>query len=208
MRDTGATRQWSDAAVLIVLATMLSLTGCVTKESYTQQVNRTTNLQRLLAEEEKRSSDLVNDVARLKSQVNDLEAQNKVISDQLKESRAQVVRSLEEVGRLQEEGQSRRPSVKSKRQGVAPAPTEPPDRLGELQLETPRTTKKDTKAAMGMMDEKTGGGYHEVKRGDTLYNIAKRYHTNVKTLKELNGLTSDEIQLGERLKVNADVGSD
>ena len=209
MRDTGATRQWSDAAVLTVLITMLALTGCVTKESYTQQVNRTTNLQRLLAEEEKRSSDLVNDVARLKSQVNDLEAQNKVISDQLKESRAQVVRSLEEVGRLQEEGQSRRPSVKSKRQGVAPAPTEPPDRLGELQLETPRTTKKDTKAAMGMMmDEKTGGGYHEVKRGDTLYNIAKRYNTNVKTLKELNGLTSDEIQLGERLKVNPDVGSD
>ena len=209
MRDTGATRQWSDAAVLTVLITMLALTGCVTKESYTQQVNRTTNLQRLLAEEEKRSSDLVNDVARLKSQVNDLEAQNKVISEQLKESRAQVVRSLEEVGRLQEEGQSRRPSVKSKRQGVAPAPTEPPDRLGELQLETPRTTKKDTKAAMGMMmDEKTGGGYHEVKRGDTLYNIAKRYNTNVKTLKELNGLTSDEIQLGERLKVNADVGSD
>ena len=208
MRDTGATRQWSDAAVLMVLVTMLTLTGCVTKESYTQQVNRTTNLQRLLAEEEKRSSDLVNDVARLKSQVNDLEAQNKVISDQLKESRAQVVRSLEEVGRLQEEGQSRRPSVKSKRQGVAPAPTEPPDRLGELQLETPRTTKKDTKAAMGMMDEKTGGGYHEVKRGDTLYNIAKRYNTNVKTLKELNGLTSNEIQLGERLKVNPDVGSD
>ena len=53
MRDTGATRQWSDAAaVLTVLATMLALTGCVTKESYTQQVNRTTNLQRLLAEEE------------------------------------------------------------------------------------------------------------------------------------------------------------
>src|SRR5207237_8757962 len=87
MRDTGATWQWSDAAVLMVLITMLALTGCVTKESYTQQVNRTTNLQRLLAEEEKGSSDLVNDVARLKSQVNDLEAQNKVISDQLKESR-------------------------------------------------------------------------------------------------------------------------
>jgi membrane-bound lytic murein transglycosylase D len=59
-----------------------------------------------------------------------------------------------------------------------------------------------------MIDEKAGGGYHEVKRGDTLYNIAKRYNTNVKTLKELNGLTSDEIRLGERLKVNTDVGSD
>jgi LysM repeat protein len=207
MRDTGATPQWSDAVVLMVLVTMLALTGCVTKESYTQQVNRTTNLQRLLAEEEKRSSDLVNEGARLKSQVNDLEAQNKVISDQLKEARAQVVRSLEEVGRLQEEGQSRHASGKSKRPGVAPAPTEPPDRLGELQFETPRTTKK-AKASLGMTDEKTAGGYHEVKRGDTLYNIAKRYNTNVKTLKELNGLTSDEIQLGERLKVNTDTASD
>src|SRR5256886_12028679 len=117
MRDTGATRQWSDAAVSMVLITMLALTGCVTKESYTQQVNRTTNLQRLLAEEEKRSSDLVNDVARLKSQVNDLEAQNKVISDQLKESPAQAARSLVVVGRLQDEGHSRRPGVTCRRPG-------------------------------------------------------------------------------------------
>src|SRR5207253_6154060 len=109
MKDTGATRQWSDAAVLMVLVTMLTLTGCVTKESYTQQVNRTTNLQRLLAEEEKRSSDLAAEVTRVKRQAGDLEAQNKLLSDQLKDARAQVVRSLEEVGRLQEEVASRRP---------------------------------------------------------------------------------------------------
>jgi LysM repeat protein len=40
-----------------------------------------------------------------------------------------------------------------------------------------------------------------VKRGDTLYNIAKRYKTDVKTLKELNGLDSDEIELGMRLQI-------
>ena len=36
----------------------------------------------------------------------------------------------------------------------------------------------------------------------TLFNIAKRYKTDVKTLKDLNGLTSDEIRLGERLMVS------
>lgn len=201
MTDTGATPRRRDALVVMVLVLMLPLAGCVTKESYTQQVNRTTNLQRLLAEEEKRSSDLTTETLRLKKQVSDLEAQNKLIADQLKEARAQVVRSLEEVGRLQEEGQSRKASPKSKRQAVAPAPTEPPDRLGELQFETPEMSKRDTSASRGMTDEKTGAVYHEVKRGDTLFNIAKRYHTSVKSLRELNGLTSDEIQLGERLIV-------
>lgn len=201
MTDHDATPQWSHARVVMVLVMMLAVTGCVTKESYTQQVNRTTNLQRLLAEEEKRSTDLIAEVTRLKRQVSDLEAQNKLITDQLKDSRAQVVRSLEEVGRLQEEVQSRRASTKSKRQAVAPAPTEPPDRLGELQSDAPAPTKRDTDAFMGMTDEKTGAAYHDVKRGDTLFNIAKRYHISVKNLRELNGLTTDEIQLGERLLV-------
>jgi LysM repeat protein len=183
-----------------VLVIILALTGCVTKESYTQQVTRTTNLQRLLADEERRNADLNGEVARLKSQVSDLEAQNKLISDQLKDARAQVVRSLEEVGRLQEEVQSHRASVKSKRPGVAPAPTEPPDRLGELQFETLGTDKN--KSAKVMTTAKTGAGYHEVKRGDTLFSIAKRYRTNVKSLRELNGLTDDLIRVGERLVVN------
>jgi LysM repeat protein len=196
--------QWRGSRLWVILAMMLALAGCVTKESYTQQVNRTTNLQRLLADEEKHSSDLNAEVARLKSQVADLEAQNKLISDQLKDARTQVVRSLEEVGRLQEEVQSHRASVKSRRQGVAPAPTEPPDRLGELQFDRPGVNKRQAKTSKKMSVERTGSGsgYHEVKRGDTLFNIAKRYKTNVKTLKELNGLTSDEIQLGERLLVN------
>jgi LysM repeat protein len=201
MTDKGAP-QWRGSRLWVILAMMLALPGCVTKESYTQQVNRTTNLQRLLADEEKHSSDLNAEVARLKSQVADLEAQNKLISDQLKDARTQVVRSLEEVGRLQEEVQSHRASVKSKRQGVAPAPTEPPDRLGELQFEKLGSNKKQAKTSKAMSAERTGSGYHEVKRGDTLFNIAKRYKTDVKTLKELNGLTSDDIQLGERLIVN------
>ncbi len=126
-------------APLAVLAAALAMAGCVTKETYTAQVNRTTNLQRLLAEEEKRSADLAVEIARLKKQAGDLEAQNKLTTTQLTEARAQVVRSLEEVGRLQEEVQKGRQSAiagksKSKKSlGTAPTPTEPPDRLDELQ---------------------------------------------------------------------------
>jgi len=190
-------------APLAVLAAALAMAGCVTKETYTAQVNRTTNLQRLLAEEEKRSADLAVEIARLKKQAGDLEAQNKLTTTQLTEARAQVVRSLEEVGRLQEEVQKGRQSAKTgaskskKSLGAAPTPTEPPDRLDELQG---GSGMKATSATPSL----EGGGsnvYHEVKRGDTLFNIAKRYHIDVKTIRELNDLTRDEIRVGERLIV-------
>jgi LysM repeat protein len=191
---------WKGPVLLVVFGMLLSVMGCVTKETYTQQVNRTTNLQRLLAEEEKRSSDLTADVARLKRQVGDLEGQNKTISDQLRDARAQVVRSLEEVGKLQEEIQTRRASSKGKK-AAPPASMEPPDRLDELQFDTPSTGKKQTKASRSTSADQTGAVYHEVKRGDTLFNIAKRHNTDVKTLKELNGLTDNTIEIGERLVI-------
>lgn len=43
---------------------------------------------------------------------------------------------------------------------------------------------------------------HVVKAGDTLYNIARKYNMTVEALKQLNGLTSNIIQIGQRLKVN------
>jgi LysM repeat protein len=200
MTDHVVTPHWTNSVLLMILGVILSLTGCVTKESYTQQVNRTTNLQRLLADEEKRSSDLSSEIARLKSQVSDLEAQNKQISDQLKDARSQVVRSLEEVGRLQEDVQSRRAGAKPRRPGVSPAPTEPPDRLGELQSES-LGKGLNSRSSARMQEDKAGGGHHEVKRGDTLFSLAKRYKTSVNKLRELNGLADNEIHVGERLVV-------
>ena len=200
MTDHGVTPHWTNSVLLMILGAILSLTGCVTKESYTQQVNRTTNLQRLLADEEKRSSDLSSEVARLKSQVSDLESQNKQISDQLKDARSQVVRSLEEVGRLQEDVQSSRAGPKPRRPGVSPAPTEPPDRLGELQSES-FGSSLDDRGSAGMSEDKGGGVHHQVRPGDTLFSLAKRYKTSVSKLRELNGLADDQINIGQRLEV-------
>jgi hypothetical protein len=43
--------------------------------------------------------------------------------------------------------------------------------------------------------------YHTVVKGDTLYNISKRYNTTVAKLKQLNNLRSDYIQIGQTLRV-------
>jgi membrane-bound lytic murein transglycosylase D len=45
---------------------------------------------------------------------------------------------------------------------------------------------------------------HRVKRGETLYSIAKRYDTTVASLKEWNKLRNNSIQVGQRLTVFRD----
>ena len=55
----------------------------------------------------------------------------------------------------------------------------------------------DAKAATST----TGAVYHKVRRGETLGSIAKKYHTYVSSIKKLNGLRSDFIREGQRLRV-------
>ncbi len=54
-----------------------------------------------------------------------------------------------------------------------------------------------------LADRPTGPrwGYYTVRRGDTLSQIANRYRTNVYRIKSTNGLRSNSIQVGQRLKV-------
>jgi LysM repeat protein len=47
-----------------------------------------------------------------------------------------------------------------------------------------------------------GPGYHMVVKGDTLYNIAKRYGLTVAVLKQKNNLPDDSIKIGQTLKIN------
>lgn len=46
-----------------------------------------------------------------------------------------------------------------------------------------------------------------VERGDTLYSIARRYNTSVDTIKSLNQLMSDNLMIGQVLKIPTDVGT-
>jgi len=40
-----------------------------------------------------------------------------------------------------------------------------------------------------------------VKKGDTLSSIAKRHNTTIKKIKDINGLRTDRLQIGQRLKI-------
>ena len=44
-------------------------------------------------------------------------------------------------------------------------------------------------------------GYHKIRNGESLSSIAKKYHTTVTKIKELNGLKSNNIRAGQSIKV-------
>lgn len=43
--------------------------------------------------------------------------------------------------------------------------------------------------------------YHVVEKGDTLFSVSRKYSVSVGAIKELNGMTSNEIKIGQRLQV-------
>ena len=49
------------------------------------------------------------------------------------------------------------------------------------------------------------GSFYTVKKGDTLYSLAKEYYTTVQLLKEVNSLPSDIIKTGQKLEVPVEV---
>lgn len=49
---------------------------------------------------------------------------------------------------------------------------------------------------------------HTVKKGESLYSIAKQYQTTVKQLMELNGLNNTLIQVGEQLLISTSLNKE
>ena len=44
--------------------------------------------------------------------------------------------------------------------------------------------------------------YYQVKKGDTLYSIARKFKTTVALIKEVNGLKNNSLSIGQRLVIN------
>lgn len=74
----------------------------------------------------------------------------------------------------------------------------------------PKEIIKDQQASTELTEVITpvrtaGKHYHIVKQGETLYNISRQYEgLNVKDLKKLNGLESNDLKLGQRLIIIKD----
>jgi LysM repeat protein len=54
---------------------------------------------------------------------------------------------------------------------------------------------------IGQKNTDAVGSFYTVKKGDTLYSLAKEYDTSVKMLKEVNSLPSDYIRAGQQIEV-------
>ncbi len=65
-----------------------------------------------------------------------------------------------------------------------------------MQLQIPDKKNKITKKSQDTE-------YHIVKKGETLFRIAKKYNTSVEELKRLNGLNSNKLSIGQKLIVKA-----
>ena len=192
MKDLTSLRSlvWSVVAIGVVVF----ISGCVTRETYESQVKRATNLQRLLADEEKKRNA---DVRKFRRQVRDLETQNLELEDRTRELGAQVAGLQDEEARMREE------------MGFLQLqPTSVPD-IGERTIDIesipPLESFEIPETAAAFEDEFLGTTetpiYHEIARGDTLWAIARRHNTKVNVLKELNGLTGDQIYVGRSLIV-------
>lgn len=64
----------------------------------------------------------------------------------------------------------------------------------------PNLSKKSTPESN---DSRSGGNYYTVKSGDSLFRIAQIYNMNVNQLKRINNLSSNNINVGQRLAVQA-----
>ena len=65
------------------------------------------------------------------------------------------------------------------------------------------TVSKGSTTAASKGSSGSSASFHTVRSGDTLSGIATKYGTTVSRIKELNGLTSNNIKVGQRLKVKA-----
>ena len=179
---------------VVAIGVTILVAGCVTRETYEAQVKRATNLQRLLADEEKKRNA---DVRKFRRQVRDLETQNLEMDDRNRELSAQVVALQDEGARMREE------------MGFLQLqPTSIPnidERTIEIESISPLEFFEVPEEAMVLEEEFMGTMeqpiYHEIQPGDTLWGIARRYDTRVNVLKELNGLIGDQIYVGRTLLV-------
>ncbi|WP_455377625.1 LysM peptidoglycan-binding domain-containing protein [Petrachloros mirabilis] len=185
------------------------LSGCVLSEKYEQEKARSLNFQRLLAQEEKRTSELDSEVKRTKRDLAEYETRNRELTAQVEALREQMAHVQEEAEAVKEAAlleRKARADMKHAETAIAKTPpVEPSPSIAEL-LGTPPATQKETVAAVPQVSElrsetKSAPPVHVVKPGETLYRISRRYGVKVDLLRKWNNLPDDIIEVGQKLIV-------
>ena len=188
------------------------LSGCVLSEKYEAEKARSLNFQRLLAQEEKRTSELDGEVKRTKRELAEYEARNRELTAQVQAVREQMSRVQEEAEAMKEAALlERKAKTDGKRSSAAAsgrmskpeASPEGTDFSGAF-TGTPSETKEPSEpASMDTTAEvKTGAIIHVVKPGETLYRISRRYGVSVDKIKKWNKLPDEIIEVGQKLIVS------
>src|SRR5262245_29878391 len=112
--------------IITLICGGLILTGCVLSEKYEAEKARSLNFQRLLAQEEKRTGELDNEVKRTKRELTEYETRNRELTAQVQAMREQVARVQEESEAIKEASlleRKARADMKLSAAKTAPPPT-------------------------------------------------------------------------------------
>ncbi|MDP9132518.1 MAG: LysM peptidoglycan-binding domain-containing protein, partial [Nitrospirota bacterium] len=197
---------------------------CVMSEKYEAEKARSLNFQRLLAQEEKRSSELDGEVKRTKREVSEYEARNRELGAQVEAVRQQAAQIQEEAQAMKEatllekrahEDMKRLTTIPSKAKKGATASKKDFSSAVDQALKTEMASEskmetsgempgrgKTSLDAFGSDPPSEAGDSHTVRAGETLYRIGQKYHVGLDKLRKWNHLTGDSISVGQKLIVS------
>lgn len=183
------------------------LTGCVMAEKYEAEKARSLNFQRLLAQEEKRTSELDSEAKRAKRELSEMEARNRELAAQVDAVRQQAAQIQEEAEAMKEATMLERKAREDMKRMTAP----PKPRRQEKpeSLESPKASMEQFGAASETVHDIPGDlaadlsaeTIHTVQPGETLFRIGRKYHVSVDHLKKWNNLKDNTIEVGQKLVV-------
>ena len=76
------------------------------------------------------------------------------------------------------------------------------DKIREKDLKRVKKGTSKTQRKPKAKTKKRPKKYYQVKKGDTLYSIARKHETTVANLKKVNTLTSNTLSIGQKLRIN------
>jgi LysM repeat protein len=195
------------ARVVDLICGGLFLSGCVLSEKYEAEKARSLNFQRLLAQEEKRTGELDNEVKRTKRELAEYETRNRELTAQVQAVREQMARVQEESEAIKEASLLERKAKADMKRAAPPAVKAPPvestPNISEL-LGAASNAQSDASPVTteAQVEGKGTSTVHVVKPGETLYRISRRYGVKVDMLRKWNKLPDDIIEVGQKLVVS------